>query len=209
MRTFPIKGKALCIPHAKANLLSVRELIKGGGSFQGIENNNKGSVVVEGTNNGDGFWTYRLKDIKAFLAAIEDPENEDPDETTSKQDQREIPDKVITHLNTEDRARAQRAFDLNSRLGHPGDESLKKASDNGVYAECDLTGQDLINAWRLHKPFLQCLEGKMSDSKMSKQSVTPPAKEVGEHLHADKTTPSSNSFPRQNHRRQHFHSVRS
>jgi hypothetical protein len=29
------------------------------------------------------------------------------------------------------------------------------------------------------------LEGKMRDSKMSKQSVTPPAKEVGEHLHAD------------------------
>jgi hypothetical protein len=31
MGALPIKGKTLCIPHAKANLLSIRELIKGGG----------------------------------------------------------------------------------------------------------------------------------------------------------------------------------
>jgi hypothetical protein len=98
MGTLPIKGKAICIPHAKANLLSVRELIKGGGSFQGNERklvsfNNKGSVVVEGTNSSDGFWTCRLKDIKAFSVAVEDLENEDPDETTSEQGQQEIPDK--------------------------------------------------------------------------------------------------------------------
>jgi hypothetical protein len=43
--------------HTKANLLSVRELNKGGGSFQGnvqklVIFNNKGSVAVEGTNSG-------------------------------------------------------------------------------------------------------------------------------------------------------------
>jgi hypothetical protein len=51
------------------------------------------------------FWTCRLKDIKAFPVAVEDLENEDPDETTSEQGQQKIPDKVITHLNAEDRAR--------------------------------------------------------------------------------------------------------
>jgi hypothetical protein len=65
---------------------------------------------------------------------------EDLDETTSEQDQQEISNKVVIHLNAEGRARTQRVFDLCSRLGHPVDESLKKSLNNGVYAECDLTG---------------------------------------------------------------------
>jgi hypothetical protein len=68
--------------------------------------------------------------------------------------------------------------------GQKFNELVRKSET--LFHELDiLTGQDLFKARRLHGPCLQCLEGKMRDTKMSKQSVTPPAKEVGEHIHAD------------------------
>jgi hypothetical protein len=94
--TLPIKEKALCIPHAKAKLLSLRELIEGGGSFQGYEKklvifNDKSSVVVEGTNSGDGFWTCRLKDVKAFPVTAEDPERETQTRTQAFRTNKKFP----------------------------------------------------------------------------------------------------------------------
>jgi hypothetical protein len=68
MKTLPIKGKALCIPHAKANLLSVGELITAVCVFD-----DNAAFVVEGTNSGDGFWTCRLKGIKAFPVLFRSP----------------------------------------------------------------------------------------------------------------------------------------
>jgi hypothetical protein len=69
----PLVGKTFCVPDANSNLLSVRQLVKDGGRFEGNEDemkiyNSKGKLILIGKDHGDGFWSCHQSDlVKAYL----------------------------------------------------------------------------------------------------------------------------------------------
>jgi len=164
----PMVGRAIVVPKAEANLLSLRQLISEGGYFKGDRDalvvfDEKDRVKLTATHKGDGFWRCNYDDLKKSSKV-----------TTYE----------VKHYSAEERDRAKRAFDLCSLMGHPSDQALINTFDNGSFTHLDLTSEDFRNARALFGPCLACLEGKIK-APSSKPSTTPPASAIGEHLHVD------------------------
>jgi hypothetical protein len=105
-------------------------------------------------------------------------------ESDEEQTQKGGDKKAIRHYTAEERTRAKQAYELHIKLGHPNDQYLMRALENGNYNNCHLTGQDLRNARDLYGRCPACLEAKIRD-KPQPTSTSPPANEVGEVLHSD------------------------
>jgi len=170
-----VNGKTYCVPHADANLLSLKLLVKGGGRFDGDFHsmnvyNSDGDVILVGRDLGDGYWSCTYSDIcdneaKAFPVQIEPTR--------------------VKHFTPEERSRAKEAFDLCRKFGHPNDVYIMNSLDNGCYNHFHLTSQDLRNARVLYGPCLACAEGKIKDHSTPSFSNTQPAEHIGNHLHCD------------------------
>lgn len=184
----PIAGRTLLIPEADANLISVRQLINlYGGRYEGNEKvmtvydrNNK--VVLRGKTNPDNkdFWVITYKELlkyeearsaKAYPAA----------QTQQVGQALQLPQ---DHHTVEERNRALEAWKLCALWGHPGYTSIMRDLDNGTRTDTHLTSRDVKLGLKLFGPCTACMEGKMK-APTEPTSTTPPATDVGEHLHAD------------------------
>lgn len=166
-------GNTLCVQGANGNLLSLQQMVSDHrGHFEGdsetftvYDSDNK--VIVTARNRGDGFWTCKYSDlcdkVKAYYKVYE---------------------KTERHYSAEERDRAKSANELCNQLGHPSDQAVITALDNGLFSQLHLTSQDFRNARDIYGPCPHCIEGKMRLSK-EKTSISPPANEIGEHLHGD------------------------
>lgn len=186
--TVPGIGRAVLIKNAPNNLLNLSKLchdIRGSYSGDGDRMriyDDKGDLFLEAKNHGDGFLSFDYnalnKNAQLTIAAMQFAEHFTPEET----------------------ARAREAYDLCSKLGHPGFRSLQASLDAGAYGPTHLTSHDVRNARQLFGKCLQCLEAKMKQLKAT-SSKTPPAKAIGECLYADilpypgaKQTPTIGGF---------------
>ena len=193
MGELPLIGdsKTYYVPGADANLLCLKNMLKDGGTFSGDFHqmsifDSNGNLCVKGIDKGDGFWTVSKEAGHSYSAVaynndLEDTASLDGATTSQKGDDEEP---RVRHYSAEERARAKQAYDLHIRLGHPNDQYLIKALENGNYNHCHLTGQDLRNARELYGKCPACLEAKIRD-KPQPISTSPPANEVGEVLHSD------------------------
>jgi len=173
-----LDGRALCVPEAEANLLSLKALVQSGGKFHGDNENlfvydSRGKVIVHAKDTGDGFWTTALP---AKVSTQDVP--------ISPYNVNEILPKARTHLTAEEISRAKSARDLCNLLGHPGQQAMIEGLNNGAYGLTHLTGQDVRNALSRFGPCAACIEGKMHAPSF-RSSQSPPATSIGEHLHAD------------------------
>jgi len=173
-----LAGRALCVPEAEANLLSLKALVESGGKFDGDSANlrvydSQGKVILHAKDNGDGFWRVDLSTNVATGVIPISPYNVN-----------EILPKPRIHLTAEEISRAKAARDLCNLLGHPGQQAMIEGLNNGAYGLTHLTGQDVRNALNRFGPCPACLEGKMHAPSF-KPSLTPPATNIGEHLHVD------------------------
>ena len=69
-------------------------------------------------------------------------------------------DMPMTHLEIE---RAHQCRHLHESSGHPSDETMAEALNNGVWPLIDLTSRDLKNANQILGPCAACYEGKMTN----------------------------------------------
>jgi len=173
-----LEGRALCVPQAEANLLSLKALLQSGGKFNGDSENmfvydSRGKLIVHAKDNGDGFWRA---DLSAKVTAQEVP--------ISPYHANEIISKPRIHLTAEEISRAKAARDLCNLLGHPGQQAMIDGLNNNAYGLTPLNGQDVRNALNRFGPCPACLEGKMHAPSF-RPSQSPPATSIGEHLHAD------------------------
>ena len=173
----PGVGKTIIVPQAEANLLSLRQLVSKGGRFEGDSHNlvvydASGQPILRASDKGDGFWRCSYNDLTKIQL------HDTPITATSFN----VP--YERHFSAEERERAARAFELCKALGHPSDNVAITALDNGVFTHLDLTSQDLRNARLIHGPCTACLEAKMK-APSCPASSTPPASNIGEHLHMD------------------------
>jgi hypothetical protein len=165
-------GRTFCIPHVEDNLLSLRELTKRGYTFRGDNEclniyDKNGNLCLTGNDEGDGFWSVRYSSVKALL-----------NRNVS------LADNTTQFFSTEDRNRAEQAYNLCAQLGHPGSTSLLNALDQGAFATSHLTSKDVRNALALFGPCLGCIEGKMTAPR-EPRSQSQPAEHIGECLHMD------------------------
>lgn len=187
-------GRALVVPHAEANLLSLMEVVSSiNGSFQGNTEvfeilNADGDVILTGVNNGDGFWKCTLEDVQKIACLLGHADDADSDSEINEPPPGSTPPAftppVIKHYTSEDLKRAGEARDLCALLGHPGSDALIKGLDNGNYVT-HLTAQDVRNAIAIHGKCIACIEGKMKADPTPKESKNPPAPSVGHTLHCD------------------------
>ena len=160
-------GRTIVIPGADANLISIKSLLKEGGSFKGNNNeltifDGNNNIIVTGRDHGDGYWRCSAKDlVKSSISAY-----------------------AARHFSAEEVQRAIEARELCRASGHIGFNNLIRQLDSGNYEQCRLTSQDVRNAEALYGPCLACLEAKMRRDP-EKPSDSPPAYEIGEKLHAD------------------------
>lgn len=182
----PVAHKTLWAPNADANLISVRQLIEDyGGSFVGdtkalVIRDRDGEELITGRTKFGGFWacTYQdlvdARDRRRRKKVVAYPGDVMPVQSTA----------VIKHYTPEERSRALKAWRLCPLLGHPGFETIKRDLNNNCLLGTNLTARDVTNGVELYGPCLGCLEGKMRGPDET-PSTSPPAYEVGEHLHAD------------------------
>ena len=190
----PLAGDCLCIPEADANLLSVRricEIING--RFDGDKDNlfirdSDDQILLTGTahrqaDNGQytGFYTCTAADI---MSAAKIYQSKHGVNLFPALDHIQDPPPVPRHYTPEQRSRAFKAWNLCRLLGHPGFDAIAKDLDNGAHPDCDLTSTDVKNAVLLYGKCTACIEGKMNNPP-TPPSTTPPATEIGEHLHGD------------------------
>jgi hypothetical protein len=172
----PLVGRALYVPNADANLISVRQLIElYGGYFIGNKDNlivfdKSKKVLLKAKTRLNGFWTITYGEI--LLAAKARP------------DIVKVYRADTAHFTAEERRRALEAFNLCAVLGHPGTETLKADLDNNCYPNTYLVGKDLENARIIYGECEACLEGKFK-APSEPSSNSPPASTIGEHVHAD------------------------
>ena len=167
MRNLPICGRTIVVPESEENLLCLKQLVRSAGFFVGNESTfivyrKDGSELLKATDRGDGFCRCSYKDLKRD----------------------HVEAYMQKHFSAEERERASRARELCTLTGHPGFEALILALDSGCFSHTDLTGQDVRNAREIFGPCTACLEGKMREPS-HQPSQTPPATEIGEHLHSD------------------------
>ena len=160
-------------PGAEESLVSLMEMVKHtNGTFSGDSRtltvkNGVGDTLLVATNTGDDFWSCSESALPGT------PVNG------------LIPTAQSSfHLTAEERKRASEAYDLGAVLRHPGDATVISALDNGCFGATHLTDQDFRNGRRLRGPYLACEEAKMK-APMEPTSHYEPARQVGEHLHAD------------------------
>jgi hypothetical protein len=91
--------------------------------------NKDGKLKLAGRDEGDGFWSVRHSDVKAFLNTnISLTEN------------------LARYYSAEELNRAEQAYNMCAQLGHCGEVSLKAALDHGSIAGTHLTSRDVQNA---------------------------------------------------------------
>jgi hypothetical protein len=190
----PFAGQALYIPEADANLLSVRQILR---SINGRSEMNQdrmiiydrnGALVLVGKCNSphgkgefDEFYTCSGRDLLNAEMLLQRSSQKHSSSYPAAFDIDAIEEK---HLTPEQLHRAKRAWNLCSLLGHPGFDKIATDLDNGVHPNVDLTSHDVRNAVYKFGPCPHCMEGKMNNPK-AVSSTSPPANEIGEHLHAD------------------------
>jgi hypothetical protein len=65
-----VEGRALCVPKADANLLSLKLLVKDGGRFEGDNQfmkvyNKDGDLMLHAYDQGDGYWSCSYRELKS------------------------------------------------------------------------------------------------------------------------------------------------
>lgn len=89
-----------------------------------------------------------------------------------------------THYTPEQRRRAAEVGTLHHVMGHPNDETLGAALDNGIVVGTRLTSRD-VKVWRsINGACAACIAGKAQKPHYG-ESKHPPAERVGQVLHAD------------------------
>jgi hypothetical protein len=184
-----LNGRALCIPEADANLISLMLLVKDGGRFEGdrkmLRVFNKNDEIVLKAKNRDGFWKCKMSEIAGRNE--EDNKAYGPITTDTREEERVeqvIPKGPTKHFTAEERARAAEARLFCGLCGHPGPEKLCAGLDCGCFGETHITSKDYRNALEIYGPCEACLEAKMR-ADAEKPSLTPPAEKVGEIIHMD------------------------
>jgi hypothetical protein len=193
--TIPSLGRFYIVPSAKANLVSVIEIVKQR-NYE-VRFDNKGCVIQSTqfdtipplflplnrdntvTLNAEEFHSLAQAFERAFNAAHED-ENGIVDlsnETANSTD------KVSPPSNDEVR-RAKQVIKLHTDSGHPSNKYLKLALKNGVILGSCLTERDVDLCERIFGKCIHCIAGK---STIPSQGVSnsPPATKVGEIVHVD------------------------
>lgn len=202
----PLVGRTLLIPEADANLISVRQLINlYGGRYEGndrtmtiYDKNNK--VVMRARSNPDNrdFWTITYKELLQYAKERKGTTCRSCAQdshvyqsctraypTTQAQNIAEPSQHLPQdHYTVEERNRALEAWKLCALWGHPGYTSIMRDLDNGTRTDTHLTSRDVKVGLKLYGPCTACMEGKMK-APTEPTSITPPAQDVGEHLHAD------------------------
>lgn len=186
----PLVGEALCPEKADATVLSVMSILQ---KYKGnlvadtkrmIIYDEHGEIVLKATTElVDGFWACTYNELlkreksrikhKSYTAY---PSNIDVEE------ERKNP--LPRNVTAEQRSRAKQAWDLCALRGHPGFDTIMRDLDNGTHPDCPLTSADVKLAIELFGPCTACIESKMR-APHEPSSLTPPAQNVGEHLHAD------------------------
>jgi hypothetical protein len=88
------------------------------------------------------------------------------------------------HLTYQELLRAQQANALH-HINHASDDVLRAALDNGIYAETNLTGQDVTNMRFVYGPCPACYEGKATVPAAASESLNNKSYKNGELLHMD------------------------
>ena len=191
-----VDGIALVTPESGSNLLSLMEMVKyNEGNFTGDKNgitikDGRGKVILRGCNRGDDLWTCTEKDLKEKISALAGNLQISEDETeTEEENSEELPDVVQvqdlkTFLTTEEKLRAEEAFQLCAKLRHPGDQVIINVLNNSLIPGCVLSSRDFQNARKFIGRCPACAEGKMrADALPSSQAE--PARVIGERVYVD------------------------
>lgn len=168
------RQRVFVMPSSVVNLLSLQEIVQGGGSHDGDEyitriyDRNKKLILVA-RNRGNGLMVVtREQLIKAFGSSKA--------YTTNVVDD--------SFYSTEEKARAREAFQLCQLVGHVGDASIIKMLNHGGYRHTYLTAADFRRARKLFGPCLACQEGKMTAG-LDPLTPSPPPGSIGDKVHAD------------------------
>jgi protein-tyrosine-phosphatase len=137
-----------------------------------------------GSGEFDEFYTCTGADLLKAEAKLRSKASQQPHAQSKSYPIVHNSEEHVKHLTPEQLGRAKEAWDLCRRLGHPGFDKIAIDLDNGAHPGCHLTSHDVRNAVARYGPCPACLEGKMNNPK-AVTSTSPPAMEVGEHLHAD------------------------
>jgi hypothetical protein len=187
---FNTSQKALVMPSAKVNLLSLEQMFKSGMVHSCITNKtsmvmldkNK-RLILTAHNPGDGSYVCTKLDVeKAFANYGADKPKDTLSyslvvnsvplvnvysaltngvELTTKNQSEGLTKDLNNYLSAQERRRAVEARDLHNRMSHPSDKVLIRALDNGNIKNTELTSQDVRNALQLLGPCVPCLQGKM------------------------------------------------
>ena len=191
-----VDGIALVTPESGNNLLSLMEMVKyNEGSFTGDKNsitvkNGNGKVILKGSNRGDDLWTCTEKDLKKKLTALAGEaqlyEDEVETEEEAVQELSEVTrvQDLKTFLTTEEKLRAEEAFQLCAKLRHPGDQVIVNVLNNSLIPGCALTSRDFQNARKFIGRCPACAEGKMRADTLP-PSQAEPARTIGERVYVD------------------------
>jgi hypothetical protein len=183
-------GPTLYAAGADANLISADRLVNMyNGYFRGDKSefnifDKAGQLVLKAVSRM-GFWIVTHKDLLKFFNSRK--------KSSLIPSARAFSVNTVKHYSAEERKRAHEAFNLCALLGHPGEDKIITDLDNNTYPNNYLTSKDVKNAEELYGPCLPCIEGKMT-APSEPTSLTPPASEIGEHLHADLLPLSSESI---------------
>ena len=177
--------RAIVMPKANSNLLSVSEFLKDGGSYKGDRNKitfykDNGSIRLIARNRGDGYLTFTYQDL---VAAYETDTSVSYKHNLFRNIQVATKEDEPFYSN-EEKTRAKEARELHARLNHPNDAALIKALDNGAFKHCHLSSQAVRDALVLFGPCTWCLIGKMKPPP-EKTSVSPPPSHIGGNVHVD------------------------
>jgi hypothetical protein len=190
-----VPGKFVSLPQAKANLLSLMELIKPGGRFYGdtdaIRIYDKDGVPLLTAPAHDGGWSVPLsyildradeKDAAVVMAHLT---SVDTSAETATVKLRKINGlKTQLQLTAEEINRADEAGILHFRLGHPSKVILIKTVESGTLGNTNVTARDVENWYELRGPCSVCTEAKIRRAPAPPRQRELPTK-IGQELHGD------------------------
>lgn len=186
----PLVGETLCPEKADATVLSVMSILQ---RYKGhlmadaekmIIYDQDGEIVLKATTNlVDGFWACTYNELlKREKSRAERKRYEAYPSNAIVEEEGQHP--LPRNVTAEQRNRAKEAWKLCALRGHPGFDTIMRDLDNGTHPDCPLTSADVKLAIELFGPCTACIESKMR-APHEPASQTPPAQDVGEHLHAD------------------------
>jgi hypothetical protein len=183
---------ALFSKEVNANLLSMDLLLKDFDSFKGskycLRLMKDGETALLALKRKDGYYICSAKSVREALARCKAarlapkllcsmPTSEPNSEALAS-----IADPVL--FSAEQRKRAEDAYLLCAKLGHPNSESIIAALNNNIFPGTTLSGQDVRNSIALFGPCPHCIEGKMR-APSEPSSNSQPASAIGEIIHID------------------------